>query len=117
MTDMTDDDFRKFYGDELRWCACADPGSAIRFMGDVLGKLAARSAAEYGEASNAALDEILGDLDCPLRLSYMYMLDAHDLTEHGGQVYGSWLAEKGEALLAYLAGKDEDDIDGILNPR
>lgn len=33
---------------------------------------------------------------------YLYILDNYGFTEHGHNIYGSWLTEKGEALRAAL---------------
>lgn len=39
---------------------------------------------------------------------YLYILDIHEFTEHGFSVFGSWLTEKGEALL-FLLNKWEEE--------
>ena len=39
---------------------------------------------------------------------YLYLLDQHEFTEHGTNVFASWLTEKGEALL-YLLNQWEEE--------
>ena len=39
---------------------------------------------------------------------YLYLLDKHEFTEHGSSIYGSWLTEKGEALLFLLNEWNEE---------
>lgn len=39
---------------------------------------------------------------------YLYLLDKHEFTEHGSSVFGSWLTEKGEALLFLLNEWDKE---------
>ena len=117
---------QRFYFEELKWCGCGNPADALAFMRDALealwNKSEAGQAATHGEIINgtnpayeaaSAREKELLPLDCPLALSYRYMLCAHDLTEHGGSVYGSWLTDKGNAVLAMLssAGDLEDAMD------
>ena len=52
------------------------------------------------------LEALLGD--GMLGLSYLYVLDSHGLTEHGGSIGGSWLTTEGEAVLALLKSRDLD---------
>lgn len=40
---------------------------------------------------------------------YLYILDDKDFSEHGGSVLGSWLTEKGVALLRVLEYIEEHD--------
>lgn len=111
-------EIQRFYFEDLKWCGCGNPGEALTFMRDVLELLYSRSEESRAERSNMpyeqsawakgakALDEMLPGT---LGLSYLYMLDALDLTEHGGFVGGSWLTDKGNAVLAMLTSRDIEE--------
>lgn len=97
-----------FYFNTLKWCGCGNPDTALMYMRDVLAALHKRS-----ENSRASTDtwtddseellKLLNFTACePLALSYLYMLDALKLTEHGGNVMGSWLTDEGAQLLDKL---------------
>ena len=100
----------KFYFDELKWCGCGDPEGVMEFVGEVLAILKQRSEDNNDhhlpyEQTNwkrhtDALTAKLGD--GPIGLILMYVLDAHGLTEHGGNVMGSWLTDKGHAVLGAI---------------
>ena len=109
----------KFYFEELKWCGCGNPEEAVLFMGKVLDILRSRSDESAMENSlvpyerspwKRRSDELQAALagDDMLRLSYMYLLDAHDLTEHGGNVMGAWLTPKGAELLAAIKAHGEE---------
>jgi hypothetical protein len=106
--EIRDTPIADFYYNDLKWCGCANPGEAARFMRDVLAALQARSAGEWSDETRAAVDALLPDT--ALALSYWYMLDAHDLTEHGGNVRGSWLTKKGEKILKLLQESNLDEL-------
>lgn len=116
----------KFYFEDLKWCGCGNPEEAMFLMGDVLDILKRRSDSNTGSSSFADYkdspwskhtDELYdklgrnekGEWLSMLALSYLYMLDAHSLTEHGGNVSGCWLTEKGEEVLAAIKAHGEDD--------
>ena len=45
---------------------------------------------------------------------YLYLLDKFEFTEHGYSIYGSWLTEKGKALmyvLRHILGHDVEDAE------
>lgn len=120
MSDQTEypNEVQRFYYETLKWCACGNPDEALGFMRDVLATMKARSDENigpfdepYAESAwakrTAELDAALGD--GMLGLSYLYMLDSHGLTEHGGSVGGSWLTGEGERVLALLQGADLDE--------
>jgi hypothetical protein len=113
---------QRFYFEDLKWCGCGNPGDALAFMRDVLEVMWQRSEESRAEAHNKPyeqsawkrgcdkLDEMLPGI---LGMSYLYMLDAHDLTEHGGSVGGSWLTDKGKAVLAMLTS--HEDLDAAMD--
>jgi hypothetical protein len=99
----------RFLEIDLKWCGCGNPEKALEYMRDVLRLLEARSAAHWDKESNAAIDAVM-DTRTGLGISYAYMLEAADLTEHGGSVHGLWLSDKGKQILAALnAVEDWDD--------
>jgi hypothetical protein len=101
----------RFLLEELKWCGCGSPELAMAFMRDVLSAIKTRSDARHDEASNAALKALL-PYDSGLAESYWYMLDEHDLIEHGGTCAGGWLTEKGERVLALL--NEFEDLEEAL---
>lgn len=95
-----------FYFDDLKWCGCGNPDEALAFVGCVLGILKRRSedndlSVPYDQSPwKRHTEELRATLgEGPLGLILMYVLDAHDLTEHGGNVMGSWLTPKGMDVL------------------
>jgi len=101
-----------FYFNTLKWCGCGNPDTAFMYMRDVLAALHKRSknsraGTDTWDADSDALYALLNFNACePLALSYLYMLDAHGLTEHGSSVMGSWLTDKGTQLLDKLNNTD-----------
>jgi hypothetical protein len=120
MTEETNypNEIQRFYYDDLKWCGCGNPDEALGFMRDVLEVMNLRSNENGAESHSVAHEEsawmrrtrelyaMLGD--GMLGLSYLYVLDAHGLTEHGGSIGGSWLTHKGERVLALLKSRDLD---------
>lgn len=120
-----------FYYDTLNWCGCGNPEEALGLMRDVLRLFKERSdanrlptpahffvpdvasflndRAEGWRLVTQKIDDLLGD--GPLGLSYLYMLDALGLTEHGGYVGGCWLTAEGERVLALL----DADLDAAMS--
>ena len=104
-----------FYYNGLGWCGCGNPTGVMEFMRDVLRKIKHRSDENNGsndtwKIRTEELDEMLGDKDRPmLALTYLYLLDALGLLEHGSNISGCWLSEKGEDFLALL----EEGIEGF----
>jgi hypothetical protein len=103
---------QRFYYEDLKWCGCGNPEEALGFMRDVMQVMHDRSEESHKEpwtsdyersAWKRGTDKLDAMLPGTLGLTYYYMLDAHDLTEHGGSVGGSWLTDKGEKVLAMLA--------------
>jgi hypothetical protein len=103
---------QRFYYEELGWCGCGSPDEVLGFIRDVLQAMndwtqANRRDDEAArEAAQARQDALLPRAGGMLVLSYLYMLGAHGLTEHGGSVYGSWITDEGERVLAMLSGID-----------
>jgi len=134
---MTDAQLKSFYYDDLGWCGCCNPAAALEYMRDVLAAIKANNDPTPGQAE-AILDGIVqsalgnpprewdesrkrleallgGEEHGTLGLSYMYMLDAKELTEHGGNVMGCWLTDKGRDVLDTLTPLSSEDIERILD--
>jgi hypothetical protein len=106
---------QRFYFEELEWCGCGNPDEVLAFMRDVLQVMHDRSEGNRSEGPNvpfeqsawrSGTDKLNAMLPGMLGLSYLYMLDALDLTEHGSTIGGSWLTEKGKEVLALLSDRD-----------
>lgn len=101
-----------YYYDTLKWCGCGNPDEALGFLRDVLKLLKVRShesreGLDTWAQRTAELNKLLAAEDhYLLGLSYMYLLDSLGLTEHGGNVCGCWLDEKGYELLDLLERTD-----------
>lgn len=105
-----------FYFNTLKWCGCGNPDMVLMYMRDVLAMLHKRSEDSRADASpdgstwaanSEELYKLLNFKACePLALSYLYMLDELGLTEHGGNVMGSWLTPAGKDLLTILQNTD-----------
>lgn len=91
---------QRFYYEELNWCGCGCPGEVLTFMRDVLQAINNRSE-NWTDETNAKIFELV-PRDTALGTSYLYMLDAHGLLEHGGSIGGSWLTDKGKDILKML---------------
>lgn len=83
------------------FCSCGCPNEAADWLANVL------RAHELGGLERAqALDELM-----PHKMSryvILYWLDDRGWTEHGGNVMGAWLSEKGRAALLVLDWLAED---------
>lgn len=112
----------EFYYDELKWCGCGNAEAALDFMRDVLAAIGPCGKRDDWEGSRRRMSELIGEeSNGALALSYLYMLDAVGLTEHGGSVWGCWLTEKGERILHELQRDDwrqrfEDGEGELENP-
>lgn len=99
---------KDFYCNELNWCSCGNPESVLEYMRDVLSAIHKRSRINHGcentwieDTESIKLILLLKQKE-ELGLSYMYMLDAIGLLEHGSSIYGSWLSPKGKKVLEML---------------
>jgi len=103
---------QRFLVEDLKWCGCGNPELALSFMREVLRAIRARSDAKHDDPSNEALKALL-PYESGLAESYWYMLDEHDLIEHGGSCGGGWLSEKGIRVLALL--NEVEDFEEALD--
>ena len=102
---LTPELFYNFYYNRLGWCGCGDQASAITLLRNVLEVIASP------DKSPQKIRTQLGDPAEPaLVLSYLYMLDAAGLTDHGCSISWAWLTDLGEAVLACLQQNDPETV-------
>lgn len=125
---MTAKELHDFYFDELEWCGCGDPEGVLQFMAKVLDLAKCRFEAarneppfhtggDYDRLSDEFF-QLVGE-DTPFRemgLSYLYVLGAHELTEHGSNIRGSWITEKGERVLEAIQRYDLEKVFALPPP-
>ena len=96
----------RFYYNDLQWCSCGDPLATMNLLRDVLDAIRwnfEEGREEKYEVFTGKIESLLGKIGSPLCLTYFYVLDAADLTEHGGGlVNGGWLTDKGRYILGHL---------------
>lgn len=85
--------------EELKFCGCGNPDGAREYIAKILRAIKDRSDSDWATDSVAAA--IKGDAESAMWL-ILYVFDAMGLLEHGGNVSGSWLTDKGKQLLAEL---------------
>jgi hypothetical protein len=100
----------------LGWCGCGEPWAAIRFLGDVLEALDddRSDCATQEESDNRYLlpFRMCGGNVCPgLAYGYLYTLDGVGLTDHGSNIRGSWLTDKGREVLEAINNCTEEEWD------
>jgi hypothetical protein len=99
---MTEDEANEkvcdFYRETLSFCACGDPARIAELL---------RAGLEWA----AAIQTREGRESTDTQLLVAYILDAHEMTEHGGSVTGAWLTPAGEDLLEALRSCGDDWID------
>lgn len=105
---MTDLEFYNLYFGKWNFCGCGDPAEAITYIRDVLACLKERSDSKW---KINRLDEVMACEGGPYWI-IMYWLDSQGFTEHGSNVGGSWLTQKGEEFLAYLV---QGTFEAVLN--
>lgn len=85
-------------------CGCGQPERVLEWLHGALQLIAARSAASFDRASNAALAAHWPTEETPAYWIAWYWLDnaTPQLIEHGHGVAGSWLTPDGVDFLAFL---------------
>lgn len=83
-------------------CGCGKPSNTVVYIISILKAIQRRSESDWSKESSLALHRAFrlplnqdGYLDHAAGLFLMYRLDHLELIDHGGNVMGSWLAEKG----------------------
>jgi hypothetical protein len=100
------------YYDHLKFCGCGNPEAAR----ELIAKLLTRGAPwePGGKIRPCGVDEAVAVIrDDPEAAAWalLYMLDAWQLTEHGGSVNGAWLTPRGEQAAEIFAAERIDPID------
>jgi hypothetical protein len=100
---MTRRELRVFLQDWF--CGCGSPDAAADTLRILLALHPLHSNREAFEAlvPNNGIQYLL-----------LYTLDQFDLTEHGGNVGGGWLTDKGHAVLAALDNEKADDYEALF---
>lgn len=87
-------------------CGCGQPSDTIRYIITILKAIRNRSEQRCSKDSVMALQRSFGlplDKDGYLNhlagMFLLYMLDHLELIEHGGNVIGGWLSEKGRRAI------------------
>lgn len=93
--------FRIHWTKALDFCGCGQPDQARHWMAKLLRALDLRDGWIYsGQAGQIMVEG--GLADGPARYVFLYWLDQKGYIEHGGTVTGSWLTDKGRAMLPLL---------------
>ena len=83
----------------LNFCGCGDPNASARFIGRLLTENSVRF--DDGKPRPASIEDakklVLEEPETA-GLTLLYLLDAFNLTEHGGSVNGAWLTPLGEQV-------------------
>jgi hypothetical protein len=103
MASMTRRDLRVFLQDWF--CGCGSPDAAADTLRILL--------ALHPLHSNREAFEVLVPNN-GVQYLLLYTLDKFDLTEHGGNVGGGWLTDKGHAVLAALEREKADDYEALF---
>jgi hypothetical protein len=105
-------------------CGCGSPPAAARLVYDVLRVIETRwreckALDLFKPSDRPALDAIWREEDRAMKALLpsdgvyyfvLYLLDRWDLLEHGGSVGGSWLTDRGRAVLEALEREAPDDF-------
>ena len=102
------DELERYLQAELGYCGCANPDAAIEILRDVLRcvrnvRSAMLEEPYFYERSKQAYDRLQETLHFKrapgTAMWFLYLLDAHGLTEHGNNVRECWISAKGVQLL------------------
>jgi hypothetical protein len=120
---MTRQELRVFLNEWF--CGCGSPESVARFVRDVLAVYDCRHGhglSLFNPDDRPKLKQLWADTDAAVNalmpsdgVQYfvLYVLTHWDLLEHGGTVGGSWLTEKGKAVLAALNLEQGDGFEAL----
>jgi hypothetical protein len=92
----------------LEWfnfCGCGQPETMLTLLHAVLREFAKRHSGPDGEWEQSwrNIETLLHGKETPgLYYTYLNWMDGHELIEHGGGIGGSWLTDKGRAMLVVL---------------
>lgn len=101
-----DTEAQAFYFDQFGLCGCGRPEKVHQFLLDCL------SAARKDHPSLLdikRIEELVSQNPSIVAEFVLHFLDAVDLTEHGGSVYGCWLTERGKQAVEIGAMKESQN--------
>ena len=81
--------------EDLKFCGCGYPEETRAYLLGILKAIKQRSDSDWKEDT---IDQAINNPEM-FRYFMLYVLDAMGLTEHGSNVGGSWLTEKGIAFV------------------
>lgn len=94
---------------DLGFCGCGDPEAALDLMRSILSAINSRSERNQQNDStheewmtvSREIEKMIGMEQNPaVAWTYLYFLDGQGLLEHGSNITGSWLTDKGKEILA-----------------
>lgn len=93
-------------------CGCGDPAGALTLLRDFLQAIHDRR--DDGDLSfdeaEARIASLQNENAEAMHWWFWYLLDQRDLIEHGGNVSGGWLTDKGQELLTALKASDIEKL-------
>lgn len=116
---MTLEEMNEWVFDGLGFCGCGDPEGALDLLRSVLAAIQKRSdnndcddhTMDDYRRDSAEIDNLIGMNDRrALAFTYLYWLDELGLTEHGSNITGSWLTDKGRDILVGLNASTASEI-------
>lgn len=110
---------KRFWFEDLKFCGCGTQGEVLGVFRDAMTIMHDRSEGNRAGSETAWMDgcaklDQLWNGNVAFEYLVQYTLCAHDLTEHGGSVGGSWLRPEGEKLLEAMVGKTDEELDEML---
>lgn len=102
---MTLDEINDWVFCDLGFCGCGNPEGALDFLRDTLNLIDKEFDERWEGMKNRFPDN-------PMSWTYLYMLDDKGLTEHGSNIRGCWLTEKGKDILTALNSFTVEQIIG-----
>lgn len=111
---MTLDELHNWFFTEFGLCGCGDPAGVVRLIKEVLALSDKRSkawAVNDDETARGVYKVQQAILAYPSHSSlywhFLYWLDHLGLTEHGTNISGAWLTDKGQEVLALLESVED----------
>jgi hypothetical protein len=95
-------------------CGCGDPSASMVYVAGILQAIKARSDNQWDDASRERFASAMQLHDeHPAYWFVLYQLDHLGLLEHGSNVRGSWLTDKGKRALELYAQLEEKIKEGL----
>ncbi|MFB7858894.1 hypothetical protein [Rhodococcus qingshengii] len=106
LTNLQVQHLERVYSDELKLCSCVDP-DAFKMIYEIM-ELLSPGTESPDRGQNAQRIEDLAGNTASSHIALTLMEEA-DIVEHGGNIGGSWLTDKGKMLLNMLRRVDDWD--------